>query len=100
MKQFTMDQRYALMEEWKKSGKSVSQFCIDKDLKTTTFHGWRKRYDQKTPSLTEVPIKIPIEPEIRSSIELQWKSFRIKLDRNFDTVTLKRLLKVLEQSND
>ncbi len=100
MKQYTMDQRYALLAEWKQSGKSVSQFCRDKKLKTTTFHGWQKRYDRKTPSLVEVPVKLPKETVKGSSIELQWNGYRIKLDRNFDTITLKKLLQTLEQCND
>ena len=100
MKQYTMDQRYALLAEWKQSGKSVNQFCRDKKLKTTTFHGWRKRYNRKRPSLIEILEKMPLISEIGSSLELQWKSYRIKLNRNFDTVTLKRLLQTLEQYND
>lgn len=103
MKQFTMDQRYALMEEWKQSGKSVSQFCMNKNLKATTFHGWRKRYDRKTQSLIEVPVKMskePNTPKIGAFIELQWKSYRIKLNRDFDSATLKKLIHTLEQCND
>lgn len=100
MKQYTMNQRYAFLDEWKQSGKSVNQFCMDKNLKATTFHGWRKRYNQKTPSLIQVPMKMPLEPEAGSSIELQWKSYRIKLNRDFDSGTLKKLLQTLEQCND
>ncbi len=99
MKQYTMDQRLALLAEWKQSGKSVSQFCRDKKLKTTTFHGWQKRYNRKTQSLIEVPMKRPLDKEM-GSIELQWKSYRIKLDRNFDIITLKKLLQTLEECND
>ncbi len=95
-----MDQRHALLAEWELSGKSVNQFCRDKNLKATTFHGWRKRYKRKPQSLVEIPAKQPGETSIGSSIELQWKSYRIKLDRNFDTITLKKLLQTLEQYND
>ncbi len=100
MKQYTMNQRHALMAEWELSGKSVNQFCRDKNLKATTFHGWRKRYKRKPQSLVEIPAKQPGETSIGSSIELQWKSYRIKLDRDFDTITLKKLLQTLEQYND
>ena len=30
MKQYTMDQRYALFPEWKQAGKSANQFCMEK----------------------------------------------------------------------
>ena len=100
MKQYTMDQRHALLAEWQLSGKSVNQFCLDKNLKATTFHGWRKRYKGKPQSLVEVPVKLSKETVKGSSIELQWKSYRIILDTDFDTITLKKLLETLEQCND
>lgn len=100
MKQYTMEQRFALLAEWKQSGKSANQFCRDKNLKSTTFHGWRKRYKHKPQSLIEIPVKLPRETAIGTSIEVQWKSYRIKLNRDFDTVTLKKLLQTLEQYND
>ncbi len=100
MKQYKMDQRYALLAEWELSGKSVNQFCRDKNLKATTFHGWRKRYKRKPQYLVEVSAKLPRETVTGSSIELQWKSYRIILDRDFDTMTLKKLLQTLEQCND
>ena len=100
MKQYTMDQRYALLAEWQLSGKSVNQFCRDKNLNATTFHGWRKRYKGKPQSLVEVPVKLPKETVKGPSIELQWKSYRIILDRDFDTITLKKLLQTLDKFND
>ena len=64
MKQYTMDQRYALMTEWEQSGKTINQFCRDKNLKATIFHGWRQRYKGNPQPFTEISVIAPINSSL------------------------------------
>jgi hypothetical protein len=100
MKQYTMKQRHALLSEWKESGISISQFCKDKNLKVTTFHGWKKRYTQMRQPLVAVPLKQSIISTSASTIKLQWKSYSISIENDFDSAVLKKFLKVLESLHD
>ena len=43
VKNLTQENRKSLCEEWKSSGINASEFCRQKGLCTSTFHGWCKK---------------------------------------------------------
>lgn len=98
MKHYSMNQRKAHIREWQNSGKSINQYCRDNNLKATTFHTWKKRYSKKSEPLVEIAAP---KVEIRfSPIQLRRGPYLISLESDFDQVTLKKVLTVLEQLHD
>lgn len=44
------EERNALLDRWKESGKSVRQFCQDENININTFHYWRSRLKKEKPA--------------------------------------------------
>ncbi len=44
---FTASQREDLIQEWKQSGKSKKDFCVEKGLKYMTFVCWKAKEENK-----------------------------------------------------
>jgi hypothetical protein len=47
--QVKSEERKALMDRWKESGKSARQFCQDENININTFHYWRHRLKKEKP---------------------------------------------------
>jgi len=96
MTQYSTTERKAFLQEWKESGKSVEEYCREKNIRSTTFYGWTKR--QKNNNQTEnqfVEVK-PKQVKVKSSAMIIKKSdLKIHILSGAVTSDLKQLLKLL-----
>lgn len=101
--------------KWKKnlsgfwtSGLSLTEYCRRTQLNVNTANKWRSRfktlgYGEKSAEeiLEIVPLKeslIGMEHKAGSGIHLTLGDLHVELDRGFDETTLKRVLRILEES--
>jgi hypothetical protein len=54
----TLEEKKALCEEWKASGKTKSNFCKEKNIPLATFFPWCKKF---TDTKKEVPNILPVK---------------------------------------
>ena len=89
--------------DFTESGKSVTVFCRDRDIPVWKFYYWRKRIKPREYLFEEVSVpddpieeSEPVLAEAPSSgISLFVNDIEVKLTRNFDASTLRRILSVL-----
>lgn len=92
-----------LVSEQASSGKSVSEFCGERDLRAWQFYEWKKRL-RDTDATKFVEVAVPPAAEIAqhpsqhgSAIEVRLRSgYIIVVERGFDASHLRSLLTVLD----
>jgi transposase-like protein len=97
----------------KRSGQTISEFCLQHDLSESSFHAWRRTIaarDQQTRqtqmSVGELPAFVPLRvapsphTPTTSPLEVVVGPNRIiRVSPGFDAVTLRRLLATLEEGS-
>lgn len=92
-----------LIEEWRQSGISQNEFCVQKGVKVGTYQYWNAKLNrersQECHALVEVPAVVMHEPEPSTSGELQLvvRGYRIAVPRGFDGLALQQLIGFLER---
>tara|TARA_B100000809_G_C14619038_1_gene344162 strand:+ start:82 stop:387 length:306 start_codon:yes stop_codon:yes gene_type:complete len=86
------------LEEQQQSGLSAREYCLRKGISYKAFFYRKRRLSEfgnsvETGSFIEV--QIDQQPITSSGIVLRQGTLEITLDRDFDAVTLKKVLKVL-----
>ena len=86
------------LEEQQESGLSVQKYCLEKGVTYRAFC-YRKRrlaeFDKAPDAESFVEVKIDEMPGISSGIILRQGTLEIALDRDFDAITLKKVLEIL-----
>lgn len=92
-----------IINEWKRSGESKAAFCREWGIAIWQFHYWCGRFkgDGQSESSNADPVEtpaftqlIPAEPE-RSVLSLYVGSLRIEVGREFDEITLRRVIEIV-----
>lgn len=86
-------------DQWQTSGKSITTWCKEQSIPKHRFYYWRRRLKQTSHSDLENSsfIQLTDSPEGPSGLELRIQKFSIHLSREFDSVTLKRCLQLLQE---
>lgn len=88
---------------WQASGKSVSVWCLENQISTTTFYGWRARLEKSPKDLTKPKdmkvkqefVELKDQQSCDAGIILEYEGVKIHLQANFDQLILKRCLDCL-----
>ena len=90
------------VNSWEKSGLSISKYCTENGLKSSSLHYWirkvRKEANQSASAGNFVKLKIPksIRAERTEGFSLKYGSYEITIPAAFNKSDLGRLLEVLE----
>ena len=90
------------VNSWKKSGLSISKYCKENGLKSSTFHYWIRKTGKKAPQHSEagnfVKLEIPgtISTDRTESFSLKYGSYEITIPTAFNKKDMGKLLEVLE----
>ena len=103
-----------LLEDWRRSGKPVKRFCVERAVARSAFYRWRKRLSEAGDVTTsERPVRFaPVRLRSRECVALSWDAFgepgnagveivtpsgyRVRLQRGFDHAALGAAIAVLE----
>jgi len=90
-----------IADQWRSSGRTQKEFCVENGLKLSTLHYWMKRL--KKDEADEVSVKdlvcisIPVTEEVEKAITIEIdKRYRISVHRGFCKETFREILAVLE----
>ena len=94
--------------EWQASGKSARVWCLDNDIPTSTFYGWRTRLKKShklksmvKPNATKIKqefVELKDQPSSSSPLVLEYNGVKIYLQASFDKVALRQCLDCLRSS--
>jgi hypothetical protein len=88
------------INQWKASQKSITTWCKEQSIPEHRFYYWQrklKKTSQKAFTDNSSFVQLADSSEGVSGIELKIQKFTINLSREFDTVTLKRCLQLLQE---
>ena len=95
-----------MVREWRNSGLSVRDFCVEKDLTEASFYAWRRTIAERDAEAVRfVPVRVVPEEQavasdngVGTGLELVLRAGRcLRIGSGFDAATLQRLLTVLEE---
>jgi transposase len=97
-----------LIERWRRSGRSVRDFCEHHGIAIPSFYAWRRRLQQDDPladapqppaAVTFLPVHVQTEPsDQQPPLELVLTDGRcLRIPPRFDANALRVLLAVLEE---
>ena len=89
----------AIISEWQQSGKSIKDFCQEKELYLSDFYRMKKRLGNTETNLVKidrqqnalVPVHQPLVLEVN-------RKYRIEIRNNYSPEILKSVLSVLESA--
>ena len=86
--------------EWQSSGKSCRVWCRENKIPSSTFYGWKNRFEKSDNEIISpetkpefIELKDSSTPE--SGITVEYGSIQIHLKPNFDQATFKQCLACL-----
>ena len=59
-----------VLEDWKRSGLSITEFCRQRNLKTVTFHRWKTRLQSTDTTMSSKTTFLPITLMPETSVEI------------------------------
>ena len=83
------------LRQQKESGLSVDRWCRENQVTSTSFYYWKERLYPK-PLITQSSFAELTEAK-GAAIAIEYREFRIHVDRTFDSVALKRCLSLLKE---
>jgi len=78
----TKVERAQLVTDWKNSGLSVRQWCLNQNIPRTTFDQWRRDLQKKSPS-KDVSF-VELSEEKTTGITLECNNIKIHISKHFD----------------
>ena len=89
-----------IADQWRQSGKTQKEFCIEHEIKFTTFTYWMGRVKKEEMDSSQVKnlvcISMPSSRVTEEDIILEIdRRYRIKLPQGFDSDTLRQILVVI-----
>ena len=88
------------VRQWKMSEKSITAWCQEHSIPEHRFYYWRKKLQAASPQVSKDSssfVQLVDSTEETSGVELKIQQFTISLFRKFDSITLKRCLKLLQE---
>lgn len=93
---YTREEKQAIVEEYKNSGKSLREFTEEKSIPPSTLQGWLKEDQNLTFGAIEVKASAPTLPRtIKPATIFATENMRIELKEGFDKELLKSIVGVL-----
>lgn len=93
---YEKEEKQALVEEYKNSGKSIRGFAEEKGIPTSTFQGWLNENQNLTFGAIEIKGSTPPLPRtINAATVFATENIRIELREGFDKKMLKSVIEVL-----
>lgn len=89
------EEKKALINEWKVSGKSAKQFCSVKGIKPTTFYGWIKK-EKKNRSSKFIEISQKSASVKTEGIIIEKGNVKIHIPIELEKDELVKIFKALE----
>ena len=83
------------LRQQKESGLSIERWCRENQITSTAFHYWKDRLFPK-PSITQSSFTELTEAK-DAAITIEYRGFRIHVERTFDSIALKRCLSLLRE---
>jgi len=83
------------LRQQKESGLSVDRWCRENQVTSTAFYYWKERLYPKQ-LITQSSFAELTETK-GAAIAIEYRGFRIHVDRSFDSVALKRCLSLLKE---
>lgn len=91
----TVEQRKALILEFKSSGKTISDWCKERGIGKSTLSKWLKDTAYKPkPEQNWIPVQIN-SLEIKDTLTIEIGRCKIKVDASFSKPLLAEIIKVL-----
>ena len=89
-----------LIARWKRSGVTVSDFCIDQGVSVASFYAWKRELAARdrvvTPSTTPIPTFVPVRIAPSGTIEVVLKSgVVVRVPVGADPLTVAQLVTAL-----
>lgn len=90
------------ISDWKTSGLSQKQYCLNRSLALSTFCYWKSRINNpKSTAPTFFPLTIPTSPpdppDAGLALLVGPKRFKIEIKEGFSQIALKKIIATLEQ---
>jgi hypothetical protein len=79
------------------SGLPATRWCQQQQIPYNAFAYWKRRFIPISPLKRESFIELSDRPS-KNGIELEYNNIRVRLDKDFDAVTLKRCLQILKET--
>lgn len=93
---YTKEEKQAIVEAYKISGKSIKAYAEENNMKESTLQGWLKAEKDLTFGAIEVNAGVPILPRtIKPATIFATDNMRIGLKEGFDKELLKSIVEVL-----
>lgn len=93
---YTKEEKQAIMEEYKSSGKSLREYAEEKGMPSSTLQGWIKEDKNLTFGAIEVNVATPALPKtIKPATIFATENMRLELKEGFDKELLKSIVGVL-----
>lgn len=83
----------SLISEQEESGLSIDEFCESKGIHYTSFYKNRKKFQNS--GFVEIKATMKSPTLKTDPIILKIQDFSLEIPKNFDTITLKKILSVL-----
>ena len=84
------------LARWRRSGKTVTEFCRQEGVSKPSFYAWRKRLEEETPAVEFVELE-RVAPTEAARIELELSGVTVRLRAGFDASDLRSVITVLEE---
>ena len=87
------------IQEWKKSKKSIAQWCRENNIIYSTFLYWRDKLQGVSVSNKKAPLFIEITDNgsVDTGIEIQCNDISVQISKNFDSATLLQTLRLVRK---
>lgn len=93
---YSREEKQAIVDEYKNSGKSLKSFTNEKGIPSSTLRGWLKEEQNLTFGVIEVNgSKPPVPRTIKPATVFATENIRIELKEGFDKELLKSIIEVL-----
>ena len=96
MQKYSGAQREGFIQDWKTSGKTISDFCSEQGISKNTFQYWLKRERQKTPTAGFIEISgVPCQSISMQEMCIEIGKLKITLSGEKNVGDIEALIKIL-----
>lgn len=94
MKNYTQEQKDAILREWENSGLSMLKWCRKNGFPVTTVYSWRRK-KQKQPKLKREDFVALEAVPSQTELEIECRGIKITLSKDWDQKSLEKCLAAL-----
>ena len=93
---YSKEEKQAIMEEYKTSGKSLREYTEEKRIPSSTLQGWLKEDKNLTFGAIEINTAIPgLSKTIKPATVFATENMKLELKEGFDKKLLRSIVEVL-----